>query len=158
MIATLSPKDQSALALHSAAGTFSHPDFQLATEHFYQKYLCRLDPWPDCVLRTIANSSRSPTVAPMIGPTEFNVLGNMRHWDRVADLGQIEVPTLVTCGRFDYVALPNSETLAYGIAEAKLVIFENSSHCSHIEEATVNMTCVSRFMTQNDPGRPSLGA
>jgi proline-specific peptidase len=151
MFRTLSHEDQSALATHIAAGTFTHPAFQLATVHFYQKYLCRIDPFPDCVMRTIANSNSSPTVAPMIGPTEFNVLGNMRYWTRVADLRRINVPTLVTCGKFDYLAAPNSETLASGISGAKLVVFENSSHCSHLEEPETNRACVSGFLDENDP-------
>lgn len=81
MFAVLSGEDQAALAVHDAAGDFAHPDFQQATMRFYQTFLCRLDPWPDCIMRTIANSNRSPTVMPMIGPTEFNVLGNMRYWN-----------------------------------------------------------------------------
>ena len=151
MFRTLSDEDQSALATHIAAGTFSHPAFQLATMHFYQKYLCRIDPFPDCILRTAANSDRSPTVVPMTGPTEFNFLSNLRYWTRVPDLGRINVPTLVTCGRYDYLAAPNSETLATGIAGAKFVMFENSSHCSHLEEPEANMPCVSGFLAENDP-------
>ena len=54
----------------------------------------------------------------MNGPTEFDVIGRLRNWDRISDLGRIDVPTLVTCGRYDEMTPACSETIATGIPDA----------------------------------------
>ena len=70
----------------------------------------------------------------MNGPTEFDVIGRLREWDRTADLGRIGVPTLVTCGRYDEITPSCSETITRGIPDARMHVFEQSAHCAHLEE------------------------
>ena len=64
----------------------------------------------------------------MNGPTEFDVIGRLREWDRTADLGRIDVPTLVTCGRYDEITPACSETITAGIPDARMHVFERSAH------------------------------
>ena len=82
----------------------------------------------------------------MNGPTEFDVIGRLRTWDRTADLGRIQVPTLVTCGAYDEITPACSRTLADGIAGAQLDIFEQSAHIAHLEEPDAYARTVERFL------------
>jgi pimeloyl-ACP methyl ester carboxylesterase len=82
----------------------------------------------------------------MNGPTEFDVIGPLRDFDRVADLGAIRVPTLVTCGRHDEITPACSETIVDGIAGARLVVFEDSAHCAHLEEGERYAAVVEEFL------------
>jgi proline-specific peptidase len=116
-------------------GEYDHPDYQEAVMVFYREHLCRLDPWPEAMQRTADELDGNAVYLTMNGPTEFDVIGEqLRDWDRTADLGRIAIPALVTCGRYDEITPACSETITAGIPDARMVVFEHSAHCSHLEE------------------------
>lgn len=56
-------------------------------------------------------------------------------WDVTEDLGRISAPTLVLCGRHDWICpLPQSVLMADRIPGARLVVFEDSGHFPWLEE------------------------
>ncbi len=59
---------------------------------FYQRWLCRLDPWPDHLMRTFTGL-REEIYGAMWG-TEWNITGNLKDWDVTARLGELDVPVL----------------------------------------------------------------
>jgi len=75
-----------------------------------------------------------PVYTTMWGPNEFVCEGTLLTWDRTDRLGEIGVPTLIVCGRYDEVVPSCSETMHRGIPGSELVIFEESSHLAHFEE------------------------
>ncbi len=81
-----------------------------------------------------------------VEPNEFTVIGNLRYWDRIAELPRIAEPTLITCGRHDELGPVCSATLQQGIPDARTVIFEDSAHCAHIEEAARYLATVREFL------------
>ncbi len=58
------------------------------------------DQWPDPVNRAFARLNKDVYI-PMQGPSEMSASGKLEHWDRVADLGKITVPTLTIGGQYD---------------------------------------------------------
>ena len=84
----------------------------------------------------------------MNGPTEFDVIGSLRTWDRTGDLGRISHRTLITCGRYDEITPACSETIREGIPGARLVVFEESAHCAHLEEPDLYVETVERFLRE----------
>ncbi len=50
-------------------------------------------------------------------------------------LAEVKVPTLVYCGRYDWICPPRmSEEMAAGIRGAKLIMYETSGHMPALEE------------------------
>jgi proline iminopeptidase len=129
-----------------ARGEFTAPAYQEAVEVFYHLHLCRLDPWPEAMLASMRQMEGNQVYATMNGPTEFDVIGTLRDWDRTPDLGSIGVPTLVTCGRYDEIPQPCAETIAAGIPDARVVVFEHSSHVAHLEEPDLYEAAVREFL------------
>jgi proline-specific peptidase len=129
---------------------YDRPEYQEAVWEFYRRHLCRLDPWPEALRRSSSELERSQVYLTMNGPTEFDVIGSLRDWDRTADLGRIASPTLVTVGRYDELTPACSETLRAGIAGARLVVFEESAHCAHLEEPEPYARAVEDFLTEVD--------
>jgi proline iminopeptidase len=82
----------------------------------------------------------------MWGPNEFTCTGNLQSWDRTNRLGEINVPTLITVGRYDEVTPSCAETMHRGIARSKLVLFENSSHSAHLEEPDAYLQTLRGFL------------
>ncbi len=89
----------------------------------------------------------------MNGPNEFMVIGNLKTWDRVDRLGEIQARTLVTVGKYDELSPMCAETLRQGIAGSRVVQFEHSSHTAHLEETEAYLAVVRAFLSDADAGR-----
>jgi L-proline amide hydrolase len=133
--ADLPPQARDALARHEAAGTTDSPEYQEAMNVFYRRHLCRLDPWPEDVLRSFAAIEEDPTVyGTMNGPSEFHVIGALRDWDITDRLAEIDVPALLLSGRHDEATPRIVGEIHARIPGSEWVVFEESSHMPHVEE------------------------
>jgi proline-specific peptidase len=128
-------------------GAYDTPEYEAAMIEFYVRHLCRMDPWPAALQASIANLDGNAVYAHMNGPTEFEVIGTLRTWDRTADLGRIDVPTLVTVGRHDEIPPSCAETLRAGIPDAQVVVLEHSAHISHLEEPETYLRAMRGFLS-----------
>lgn len=145
--ATLPQEVLDTLNRHEAVGDFHGPEYQKAMMAFYTRFVCRLDPWPDPLLRSLKNFMSNPIPnEKMIGPSLFVVSGNMRHWDQRSRLHEIAVPTLITCGRYDEMGPVCAQTLSDGIRNAQMQIFEHSAHMAHLEETQLYLQCMRSFL------------
>ena len=146
LIDALPEPHRTALQELGARGEYDHPDYRAAEQEFYRRHLCRMDPWPEALVRSSDQMEGNQVYATMNGPTEFDVIGRLRTWDRTPDLGRIDVPTLITCGRYDEITPACSETIAKGIPDARVVVFEESAHVAHLEEAEAYAGTVEEFL------------
>ncbi len=142
---------QATILRHEADGTTDSPEYQEAMLVFYGRYVCRLDPWPEPLVRSFTKLERNPQVyRTMIGPSEFHVLGTLKDWDIIDRLAEIEVPTLVTSGRYDEATPAIAETVHRGIRGSEWVLFENSAHMAHLEEPERYMAALEEFLSRHD--------
>lgn len=141
---------QQTLLQHEAAGTLDSAEYKAASQVFYQRHVCRLDPWPPEVRRTFDAMDTDPTVYhAMNGPTEFHVIGSMKAWTIIDRLPQIEVPVLLISGRYDEATPEVVQPFMDHIPDARWVIFEASSHMPHVEERELCMKTVSDFLARS---------
>jgi proline-specific peptidase len=146
LIEQLPEPHRSVLVEGGARGEYDTPEYLAAVTEFYKRHLCRLDPWPDALNASIANLDGNAVYLSMNGPTEFDVIGPLRTWDRTADLGRIDVPTLITVGRYDEIPPSCAETMRAGIPDARVVVLEHSGHVSHLEEPETYLAVVRGFI------------
>jgi L-proline amide hydrolase len=138
---------QEALTRHEAAGSTASPEYREAMQVFYRRHVCRLDPWPDEVVRTFALMDEDPTVyGTMNGPSEFHVVGTIRDWDITERLGDIDVPTLLLSGRHDEATPRIVGEIRDRIPNAEWVLLEESSHLPHVEEPERFIEAVEGFL------------
>jgi L-proline amide hydrolase len=138
---------QATLLAHEVAGTIASDEYKAASQVFYQRHVCRLDPWPDEVKRTFDAMDADPTVYhAMNGPTEFHVIGSLKDWSVIDRLHAIDVPVLLISGRHDEAAPDVVQPFADRIKDVEWVIFENSSHMPHVEERAACMGVVTEFL------------
>jgi proline-specific peptidase len=112
LIAALPEPHARVLQELGARGEYDAPEYQAAVQVFYRRHLCRADPWPEALQRSSDQMEGNQVYLTMNGPTEFDVIGSLCDWDRIADLGRIRAPTLVTCGRYDELPVACSRTIA----------------------------------------------
>jgi proline iminopeptidase len=134
---------------YEAAGDTDNPEYWEAIKILYRRHLCRIDPMPE-VLQVSANNMAKPVYNTMWGPNEFTCTGNLRTWDRTDRLGEIDVPTLITVGRYDEVVPSCAETMHRGIKGSQLVVFEESAHLAHLEEPERYLQVLRTFLLAVD--------
>lgn len=147
----LPPEVNATLLRHEADGTTDSPEYQAAMQVFYDRHVCRVVPNPEFVQRSFTKLAQWPEVYyTMNGPSEFHVIGTLRHWDIRADLPRINAPTLVTSGRYDEATPLIAETVQKGIRGAQWILFEHSGHTAHAEEPERYMQVLGAFIAQHD--------
>jgi L-proline amide hydrolase len=147
----LPPGVDDTLRKHEEAGTTDDPEYEEACNVFYQRHLCRCDPWPAEVVRSFEILEEEPTVYHVMnGPSEFHVIGSIRDWQSTDRLSQIRVPALIVSGRHDEATPALQEPLVAGIAQTEQVILEESSHLPFWEERNAYMAVVRDWLARHD--------
>jgi proline-specific peptidase len=140
----LPPEVNDTLSRHEATGTTDDQEYQDAMQVFYDRHVVRVKPMPEYVQRALANTGF--VYAYMNGPSEFHVIGVIKDWDRTDRLSEIHVPTLILSGRYDEATPAINTILHKGIVGSEWILFENSSHLSHVEEPGLYMQTVRAFL------------
>jgi proline-specific peptidase len=149
----LPPDVQAVLDEQEAAGTIDSPEYEAATMEFYRRHVCRVDPFPDYVLRTFAGLQEHPEVyLTMQGPNEFVITGTLKTWDITGRLGEIEAPTLITTGAHDEFTPVQAQALNAGIEGSELVSFEDASHMQFAERPERYREVVAGFLDHVERG------
>ena len=84
----------------------------------------------------------------MWGENDWNVEGNLKGYDRTARLGEIQQPTLFTCGRHDEATPATTAYYRSLVQGAKLVVFEDSLHVPHVEERDEYLGALREFLAE----------
>lgn len=114
--ADLPPEVEETLRKHEEAGRTDSPEYEEAMMVFYGRHVCRVDPWPEFLMRTFETLQANPEVYnTMNGPSEFHVIGVIKDFDITDRLDRIRVPTLIFSGRHDEVTPATVEQVHKGI-------------------------------------------
>jgi proline iminopeptidase len=149
--------DQTALAeikRIEAAGDFANPTYMgLLMEHHYVHHILRmpLADWPDPVNRAFAKLNPAIYV-PMQGPSELGASGKLEQWDRTADLGRVQVPTLVIGARYDTMDPAHMEWMAGAFPSGRYLYCPNGSHLAMYDDQATYVEGVIKFIRDVDAG------
>lgn len=140
---------QEVLDRNELAGTTESEEYEEAVMEFYRIHLCRMDPWPEVLEQTLVGAGLQ-VYHTMWGPSEFFMTGNLADYDRTSRVGELVVPTLFTCGRYDEASPDATAWYQSLIPQAEIAIFENSSHTPHLEERELYLQVVREFLNGID--------
>ena len=146
----LPPEVEATLLKHEAAETTEDPEYVAAVDVFYSRHLCRI-PQPPYVLASFEQLAADPTVYhTMNGPSEFHVIGSLKHWDIRPQLKEISTPTLLVSGQYDEATPAMVKEIQGLIPGSKWELFAESSHMPHVEEPAKFKRVVSEFLDSHD--------
>ena len=129
---------------HEAAGTTHDDAYVEATMAYYSRWVCRRDPFPEHVMRSLMNV-REEVYGAMQGP-DWKVTGNLKDWDVTDRLGELDLPVLITSGRHDVMTSTLVKPLLARIRGAEHALFEESAHLAMAEEPERYLRVVESFL------------
>jgi proline iminopeptidase len=123
-----SPETRAELEFYEKADKTDDPAYQkLLFDKLYKVFICRLDPWPDPVLRSLGGWNQR-VYHVLQGRSEFAVTGRMKGWDRWADLPKIRVRALTMGARYDEMDPEDMRRMATLLPHGEAWISETGSH------------------------------
>jgi len=120
------------LQAYEAKGKFQDPVYtNLVLNEFYTKHLCRFPvaDWPDPVNRAFKHANMEIYVM-MQGPSEFKTGGRLLHWDRLNDLKNISVPTLMVGAKYDTMDPDQMKAQSQMVQQGRFLYCPEGSHMS----------------------------
>jgi len=124
------PRD--ALLLGEETGRRDTREYREALAQFNARHICRMKTIPKFVLKSL--SQIGEVFYSMRGESGLKLGGALKDVDLTPLLPAIDVPTLVTAGKFDQCTPKVIDTLLGGIADSRSMILEKSGHLAHVEE------------------------
>ena len=143
------------LKAFEAAEDYANPRYsELLTEHHYQHHVLRRPPaeWPDAIHQGFAHLNTDVYI-PMQGPSELGCRGKLEHWDRSADLSQIQVPTLTIGATHDTMDPRHMEWMATQVQRGRYHHCANGSHCAQFDDAEIYFKGLIDFIQDVDADR-----
>jgi proline-specific peptidase len=154
LVATLPEEIQATIRRSRITNDTESPEFKAAEHEYNRRFVCRLDPLPDCVqLSEAALASDNEVYKVMAGGSEFDSGGAMtplENWDVRPRLKEISVPTLCISGEFDEATPEVMGTVANGISGAEWFLVPGASHSSHLETPDLFYPVVEDFLNDLD--------
>lgn len=90
----LDPADRAMLDRLEATNDYDNPTYmQLMVEKLYPQMFCRLQPWPEPLMRSFSKLNQK-IYGQMQGKSEFLVTGNLKDWERWDRLPEIRTKAL----------------------------------------------------------------
>jgi L-proline amide hydrolase len=143
---------QETLLRHEREGTTDSAEYMAAYDVFYDRHVCRVRPYPDCVQRSFDQLVGNQVYNTMNGPSEFHCIGTLKEWDVTPRLGEIELPTLIVSGAHDEATPLISRTVHEGIRGSEWIMFDDSSHMPHVEEPERFLDVVGSWLRRVEGG------
>ena len=118
---------------HEAERSYNHPEYQAAITILNYRHVCRLKHWPKSLLASVDDWNMDPYME-MQGPNEFLYIGNLKDWNRIDDMHELNMPTLIVTGAHDEIGPACAARMDRVMPNSRVVVFPNSSHVPFYEE------------------------
>lgn len=135
------------IALREAEGSTDHPEYQAAMTILKYRTMCRMETWPEPVLKSMQTVGPGPSRT-MFGPFLYNCTGNLRNHNRNDDLHRLPMPVLMLTSEHDYILPEFVFASASLIPNARCVIFRNCAHMPFWEDPEAYHPVVTGFLEQ----------
>ena len=148
VLENLPADDQKTIEAYESERAYDAPEYEAALDGAYRDHVCRTEEYPAPVLSTF-NRINLDVYGLMWGPNEYVLLdtARLRGWDIRNQLSEIDTRTLVLSGEYDEIKPSIARDIADRIPDAKLHIFEESSHMPFWESPDDHYSVVEDFLT-----------
>jgi proline iminopeptidase len=131
-----------------AAGEYENPRYmELLIQHHYVDHVLRMpyEQWPEPVNRAFKHLNANIYV-PMQGYSELGLSGKLADWDRTADLGAIEVPTLTIGAQYDTMNSKYMQMMSQRMQKGHYLYCPDGSHLCLYDDQKVYFEGLLQFV------------
>jgi proline iminopeptidase len=141
------PRDTLArLTALEAKEDYDSPEYQkIMMEELYPKMLCRIQPWPEPVTRSIRHAN-DKIYNLMQGKSEFLVTGNLKNWERWDRLPEIKTRALTIGAQYDEMDPGDMKKMAALMQNAAYAFCPNGSHMCMWDDQKVYFNQLLEFL------------
>lgn len=149
--------DQKALAeilKMEKEGKTKEPRYMELLTPYYEAHVLRMpmSKWPEPALRGTSRINEKIYV-PMQGPSEMGSHNSkLEHWDRVADLPKITVPTLVIAGKYDTMDPKHMKMVSEKVRHGRYLL-TSGGHMDMYDDQKVYFDGLIKFLKDVDSGK-----
>ncbi len=144
LINKLSPSTRK-IILDNDKNNIDSSKYESATDEFYNRHFFRGKKEPQAIVRARAKHGEGVYLT-MWGDEEFRPTGNLKSTDLTSRLSELNIPVLLTGGRFDEATPESLQTLAALIKNSQIKVFEKSAHFPHLEEKDDYLQTLRKFL------------
>lgn len=132
---------------HEAEGTLEHEEYKAAITILNYRHELRLPEWPDPVKRSFADWNMD-VYGTMQGPNEFLYTGNLKDWNRLAEMRNIAVPCLILVGQHDELTPACALRMHQAVPGSEIKVFPRSAHMPFYEEPEAYFATLTAFLNR----------
>jgi proline iminopeptidase len=155
LLATLPDSMQRAVKTREAEKKFDAPDYQVALEAFYGKYVWLRPVKAD--LDSMMQQVNTNIYNYMQGPSEFTITGTLKHYDATSFLPKVRVPTLFTVGDVDEADPVTIQRQAAMVPGGKVVVIPDAAHLTTWDNPGAMTSAVRAHLRAAEPAEPARG-
>jgi proline iminopeptidase len=146
----MNPKVLAEVRAIEAKKDFDNPRYEeLLFPNFYNEHICRVNPWPEPVVRAFADINKTIYVM-MQGPSEFGIAGNLVNWDVKNRLKEISIPTLMIGAKHDTMDPKAMEEQSKLVQRGRYLYCPKGSHLAMYDDQKVFFDGVIKFIRDVD--------
>ena len=143
--AALGPETVAMMQRFEAEGNYDHPAYQAAITILNYRHVFRNDEWPKTVTAAFKKLNMD-IYGTMQGPNEFLYVGNLKDWNRIPNMHEIEVPALVLCGQYDELTAACALRMHNALPDSEITVLPNASHMAMYEVPELYLGRVRKFL------------
>lgn len=148
LLRNLPDSEQRAIKVREAEKKFDAPDYQRALDDFYGRYVWR---HPDSVnLDSTFKGANMDIYNYMQGPSEFTIVGTLKHYDATPFLKSVKVPVLYTVGEFDEASPAVVKRFANLTPGSKYVVIPGAAHLVTWDNPSATIKAIGDFLRHVD--------
>lgn len=140
----LPAREKEILERFGEEGNFGQ-EYQMAMMSYYKTYLCRMKPFPDFLMQAFGTINEE-VYGKLWGPSELKLIGTLKDFDLLPDLGQLDLPVLIVGGDHDEVGVEEMRTFQLAIPDSRLAVLPEASHMTYLEQPELFRAVVGGFV------------
>lgn len=144
-LGSLPPFLQSRLVDLEEKEEYDSAEYYAIIDALMAKFTLRTAPAPECFVKSVEGLNFE-IYAQIHGASEFTMKGVLGSLNLTDSLAKINVPTLLTSGRFDTMRPSTIRTMQREIKQSEYKLFPHSGHCSMIDDAKLMNDVIADFL------------
>lgn len=131
-------------------GEFDFPEYIEANNLFMERYCSGkvTEKSPECIKRKKKSGVESYLIA--WGPSEFNPMGNLKDFEYIDRMSDMDVPTLITSGVSDLCSPLIAKAMYDALPNREWVLFGKSRHMPFLEETEKYVSILNDWLERHD--------